>query len=143
MRWWLFVSEERRWLSEFDPTRDHIFDWPEDRKEIAKPVLDEMRAELMNAAYFGPEEHKLAICKRYIEILEQSHDKWYQPDLGQVFADLGGILGFTEDETQTLVDGLGYDVRAGRRIWPSTQTTREGVQPQVGVRDHPEEFLHP
>ena len=114
-------------MSGFDPTLDQIFDWPDDRREIAKPVLDEMHAELMDATYFSSKEHKLAICKRYIEILEQSHDEWYQPDLGRVFADLGGILGFTEDETQTLVDGLGYDVRSGRRIWPSTR--RQGPNP--------------
>jgi hypothetical protein len=44
-----------------------------------------------------------------------------------MFADLGGILGFTDDETQTLVDGLGYDVRTGRRIWP--RTSREAPEP--------------
>jgi hypothetical protein len=54
-------------LSGFDPTLDQIFDWPKDRKEIAKPVLDEMHAELMDATYFSSKEHKLAICKRYIE----------------------------------------------------------------------------
>jgi hypothetical protein len=114
-RWWLRVSEDGRYLSEFDPTLDQIFDWPDDRKAIAKPVLDEMRAELMDAAWFGSEEQKLAICNRYIDILAQSHDQWDRPDLGRAFADLGGILRFSDSETEGLAARMGFDVEADRR----------------------------
>jgi hypothetical protein len=115
VRWWLRVSEERRWLSEFDPTRDQIFDWPEDRKAIARPVLDEMRAELLDAAWFGPQERKLAICNRYIDVLAPAHDRSYRPDLGRAFADLGAILRFSDDEAAKLAARLGFDVEADRR----------------------------
>lgn len=115
-RWWLRVSEERRRLSEFDPTLNEIFDWPEDRQAIAKPVLDEMRAELLDAAWFSSEERKLAICNRYIDVLAQSHDKWYRPDLGRAFYDLGCILRFSDEEKEKLAARLGYDVNTGSRI---------------------------
>jgi hypothetical protein len=114
-RWWLRVSEEQRYLSEFDPTLNQIFDWPEDRKAIAKPMLDEMRSELMDAAWFGSQEQKLAICNRYIDTLAQSHHKSYRTDLGRAFADLGGILRFSDDETEKLAARLGFDMKADRR----------------------------
>src|SRR5688572_32778426 len=95
-RWWLRVSEERRYLSEFDPTRDQIVNWPEDRQAVAKPVLDDLRAELMDAAYFASKQRKLAICNRYIDLLSQTHKKSYRADLGRAFADLGGILEFPD-----------------------------------------------
>lgn len=114
-RWWLRVSEERRYLAEFDPTRNEIFDWPEDRQAIAKPVFDEMRAELMDA-WFRSEEQKLVICNRYIDVLAQSHDQWHQPDLGRAFHRLGGILGLSDHNTAKLAARLGYDVETGQRF---------------------------
>jgi hypothetical protein len=116
LRWWLLVSEERRLLHSFDPTLNEIFDWPEDRQELAKPVLDEMRAELLDAAWFGSEEQKLAICHRYADILAQRHDRWDRPDLGRAFAHLGDILGFPQENTDQLAGQLGFDAARDRRI---------------------------
>jgi hypothetical protein len=111
----LRVSEERRYLSEFDPTRDQIVNWPEDRQAIAKPVLDDLRAELMDAAYFASKQRKLAICNRSIDLLAQSHHKSYRSDLGRAFADLGEILRFPDADTERLAARLGFDVEADRR----------------------------
>jgi hypothetical protein len=118
-RWWLHVSQERRKLSEWDPTRNEIFDWAEPRKAIAAPVLDEMRSELMRAAYFDSKERKLAICNRYIDTLLRpydKHDKYYRPDLGRAFDQLGAILEFSEEDTERLAARLGYDLKNDCRI---------------------------
>jgi hypothetical protein len=114
-RWWLRVSEERRYLSEFDPTRDQIVNWPEDRQAIARPVLDDLLAELMDAAYFASKQRKLAICNRYIDLLSQSHHKSYRADVGRAFADLGEILRFPDADTKRLAARLGFDVEGDRR----------------------------
>lgn len=115
LRWWLGVSEERRLLNEFDPTLNEIFDWPEDRKAIARPVLDQMRAELLGAAWFGSQRQKLEICNRYAAVFEQQHDRWDRPDLGRAFAHLGDILRFPQETTDQLAGRLGFDAARDRR----------------------------
>jgi hypothetical protein len=124
-RWWLRVSEERRYLSDFDPTRDQIVNWPEDRQALAKPLLDDLRAELMDAAYFASKERKLAICNGYIDLLSQSHHKSYCVDLGRAFADLGGILAFSDADKKRLAARLGFDVEADRRAEVEWQRVNE------------------
>lgn len=103
--WWLRVSQEREALRQFDPFRAELFDVPDEHKAKVAPVIDELRARLMDAAWFGDRAEKLSILRYYAQVIRQMFDRCNWPEYGYTYIAFGNVLGFPDD----VCEELGYE----------------------------------